>query len=143
MFVSETGIHVRYAETDRMGIAHHSNYAVWFEEGRTDFLNKLGYSYGQIEDAGILLPLTDLHCSFKRPALYEQKIIVRTKIVRATCVRVQFQYDVLDADDRRLIATGYTDHAWTDGGLRPINITKRLPEVYLVLIDCIPETAVV
>ena len=136
MFVSETRIHIRYAETDRMGIAHHSNYAVWFEEGRTDFFNKLGYSYAQVEKEGVFLPLTDLHCSFKKPAEYEQTIIIRTMLSRATCVRAQFDYEVIDASDRSLIATGRTDHACTDTGLKPINLIKRLPEVYQALIGC-------
>ncbi|MFZ5973787.1 MAG: acyl-CoA thioesterase [Bacillota bacterium] len=137
MFVSETRIHVRYAETDRMGIVHHSNYAVWFEEARTEFLNALGYSYAQIEDEGILLPLTDLKCSFKKPAQYEEDIIVRTRISRATCVRIQFVYEVLDVNDGSLIATGQTDHAWTDAALVPVNIMKRLPDIYAVLCRCI------
>lgn len=136
MLVSETRIHVRYAETDRMGIVHHSNYAVWFEEGRTDFFNKLGYSYAQVENEGMLLPVTDLYCSYKKPAGYEQSIIVRTMLARATCVRAQFDYEVIDVSDKCLVATGRTDHAWTDAGLKPVNIIKRLPEIYQALIGC-------
>jgi len=139
MFVSETRMRVRYAETDRMGIAHHSNYAVWFEEARTQFMNRLGYSYGRVEDEGVLLPLTDLCCSFKKPARYEQTLIVRTKLVRASCVRLRFAYEVVDADGGGLVATGQTDHAWTDCELRPVNIMKRMPEIYRALADCLLE----
>ena len=141
MFVSETRIHVRYAETDRMGIAHHSNYAVWFEEARTEFMAGLGYSYGRVEDEGVLLPLTDLCCSFKKPARYEQTLVVRVKVVRATCVRLRFHYEVVDAADNALVATGTTDHAWTDRALRPVNIMKLRPDIYRALTGCMREEA--
>ena len=65
---TETRFIARYAETDQMGIIHHSNYAVWFEAGRTDFLKKAGVSNTSIESKGILLPLYDMNCKFKSPA---------------------------------------------------------------------------
>ena len=139
MLKTETRICVRYAETERMGIVHHSNYAVWFEEARTDFFHQLGESYAQVEEAGVFLPLTDLSCSYKRPAVYEQEIIVQTRVVRATCVRLRFAYEVRDAADHTLIATGRTDHAWTDTHLRPINLMRRMPEVYALIEGCIQE----
>ncbi len=139
MFVSKTRIRVRYAETDRMGIVHHSSYAVWFEEARTDYFNQLGHSYARVEEQGIYLPLTDLACSFKKPAQYEQDVIVETRITRATCVRLQFSYTVTAAEDGALIATGQTDHAWTDKTLQPISIMRRMPEVYELLCTCMRE----
>ena len=65
---AETKIITRYSETDQMGIVHHSNYAVWFEAGRTDFFKKVGFSYKEIEGRGILLPLYEMNCKFKSPA---------------------------------------------------------------------------
>lgn len=50
MIKSETKLVVRYAETDQMGIVHHSNYPVWFEAGRTDFIRKMGLPYSKIEE---------------------------------------------------------------------------------------------
>ena len=35
---------VQYYETDQMKVVHHSNYIRWFEEARTDFLEKSGFS---------------------------------------------------------------------------------------------------
>jgi acyl-CoA thioester hydrolase len=57
MFVSETEFVVRYAETDRMGIVHHSNYPIWFEMGRTEYIKEAGISYSEIEARGSMLPL--------------------------------------------------------------------------------------
>ena len=118
---SETHFIARYAETDQMGIVHHSNYPVWFEAGRTDFLKKAGIANSKIEALGILLPLTYMDCSFKNPAKYEDEITVKTKIRKMTCVRLEFEY-VITNKDEAVIAVGSTSHAWTDKLLKPLNI---------------------
>ena len=71
---------VRYAETDRMGIVHHSNYPVWFEAGRTEYIKQNGISYSEIEKEGILLPLLELKCRFINSSTYEDRIVVRTSV---------------------------------------------------------------
>ncbi|NSW92275.1 MAG: acyl-CoA thioesterase [Firmicutes bacterium] len=130
MFISETKFSVRYAETDQMGIVHHSNYPVWFEAARTGFFKKLGFPYSKIEGEGILLPLTEIKCCFKNPARYEDEIEVRVKMIKLTCVRIIFSYEVYNSLNKSLVATGETAHAWTDKNLKPLNLEKRLPELY-------------
>jgi len=73
MLTSETRLVVRYAETDQMGIVHHSNYPVWFEAGRTDFIKGIGLPYSKIEEKGILLPLIELKCCYRGAARYEDE----------------------------------------------------------------------
>ncbi|HEX9062717.1 MAG TPA: thioesterase family protein [Clostridia bacterium] len=119
----------RYAETDQMGIVHHSNYPVWFEAGRTEFFKNIGIPYSKIEEMGILLPLSHMDCSFKSPARYEDEIIVKTKIRKMTCVKIEFNYEVLNSKDGRLLAVGSTSHAWTDRTLKPLNIKKHQAEL--------------
>ncbi len=63
-----------------MGIVHHSNYAVWFEAGRTDFLNKAGAANSSIEARGVLLPVYEMNCRYKSPARYEDEILVVTRL---------------------------------------------------------------
>ena len=133
VIVSETEFIARYGETDQMGIIHHSNYPVWFEAGRTDFFKRLGMKYSKIEEEGVLLPLTDLICSFKSPARYEDEIIIKTKPVKMSCARLTFQYEVLKKNGMILAVVGETSHAWTDKSLKPINIKKRIPELYTLL----------
>lgn len=70
-FMYTSKIVVRYAETDQMGIAHHSNYPVWFEVARTDFIKASGISYSDVEKAGIITPLTGLTVRYKQAAFYE------------------------------------------------------------------------
>lgn len=126
---SETRLVVRYAETDQMGIAHHSNYPVWFEAGRTDFLKKAGMSNTDIEESGILLPLYYMECNFMNPAKYEDEITVKTRIQKINCARIGFCYEIIDRD-QKTIALGNTAHAWTDKLLKPQNVQKKLPELY-------------
>lgn len=128
--ISETLFIVRYAETDQMGVVHHSNYAVWFEAGRTDYLRKTGMSNSEIEARGMMLPLSKLNCTFKSPAKYEDEVIVKTRIKKMSCARVEFEYEVINSEDGKILAVGETIHAWTDKKFKPINIEKRAPEVY-------------
>ena len=130
---SETRFTVRYAETDQMGIAHHSNYPVWFEAGRTDFLRKAGVAYSVVEARGVLLPLYELTCRFKSPARYEDEILVQTSLKSMSRVRIILQYQVVNAATGALLAAGETMHAWTDKALRPLNAEKALPDVYALL----------
>ena len=131
--VTETYLTARYAETDQMGIIHHSNYAIWFEAGRMDFLRKAGISNVEVEKNGYLLPLSKIDCSFKRPAKYDDQIVVETRIKRMTCVRMEFEYKVFNGSDSRLLAHGTTIHAWTDKELTPVNIEKNMPQAYSLL----------
>ena len=86
--VDEITIRVRYAETDRMGLLHHANYIVYFEQGRTELLRKRGMTYRDMEDAGHLLVIIDLGCKFKRPAYYDDLLTLRTTVERVTHVKI-------------------------------------------------------
>lgn len=140
VFVSKTPIVVRYAETDQMGIVHHSNYAVWFEAARTDFIKQLKASYSSIERKGVLMPLTDLAVSYKWPAHYEETVTVETRVEQLTPARIVFAYEVYN-EEGLLLARGNTYHAWTDASLRPLNIVKKMPEVFELLKNNASEDA--
>ena len=130
MFLSQTSFIVRYAETDQMGVVHHSNYAVWFEAGRTDFIRKMGLPYSKIEENGAMLPLLELKCTFKGFAGYEDEIIVKTSIKDCTGTRLLFHYEVFKAGSDKPITEGETMHCWTDSSLKPVNIKKFRPEIF-------------
>lgn len=133
MIVSETYITVRYAETDQMGVVHHSNYAVWFEAGRTDYIRKLGLPYSKVEENGAMLPLLELKCRFMGFARYEDEIVIRTNIQEHTGTRLLFHYEVLKAGSDKVITEGETMHCWTDGKLKPVNLKKFRPEIYKLI----------
>lgn len=139
---AETRFTARYAETDQMGIIHHSNYAVWFEAGRTDFLKKAGVSNTNIEAKGILLPLYEMNCQFKAPAKYEDEIIVVTSLKQISRVRLCFSYQVLNTANHKLLATGETMHAWTDKTLKPVNAEKIAQDIYSILSKAVSQNKI-
>lgn len=125
---------VRYAETDRMGFVHHSNYPIWYEVGRTDYIKSYGISYSDMEKAGILMPLTNLSCNFLRPANYEDKIVVRTWAIELKAAHIQFTYTVKKINEdgtQEELGYGSTEHGIIDSKtLRPVSLKKRMPELY-------------
>ena len=118
----EIAIRVRYAETDRMGLLHHANYFVYFEQGRTELLRKRGLTYRDMEDAGHLLVIVDLGCKFKKPAYYDDVLTLRTTVERVTHVKIVHKYEVLR--DGVLLAEGHSTLACVDREGRP----QALPE---------------
>ena len=78
MLTGEIQIRVRYAETDQMGLLHHANYLVYFEQGRTELLRSRGLSYRDLEDRGYLLVLTKVEVRYHRPARYDDLLTLRT-----------------------------------------------------------------
>ena len=122
---SETKIIVRYAETDKMGIAHHSVYPIWYEVARTEAIKKIGISYSEMEKLGIMTPLTELNCKYILPAEYEDELLVQVAISKLTPARVIFEYKVYKERDNILINTGSTMHAFVGLDLKPLNLKKH------------------
>ncbi len=100
----EITIRVRYAETDRMGLLHHANYLVYFEQGRTELLRSSGLAYKDLEDQGYLLVLTKIEVRYRSPARYDDVLTLRTTVVRTTAVRIDHKYELLR--DGVLVAEG-------------------------------------
>ena len=113
----EITIRVRYAETDRMGLLHHANYLVYFEQGRTELLRRRGLSYRALEDAGHLLVIVEVGCKFKRPAYYDDLLTLITRVERVTHVKIQHRYEV--RRDGVLLAEGHSTLACVDRDGRP------------------------
>lgn len=130
MYTSRTEIVVRYAETDQMGIVHHSNYPVWYEAARTDFIKGIGMSYSDIEKKGYMLPLIELKSCYKGTAKYEDELIVITKIKQISYTRITFYYEIFNKNENVLINYGETMHVWTDKKLKPMNMKKNNLDIY-------------
>jgi acyl-CoA thioester hydrolase len=123
-------IRVRYAETDKMGVVYYANYLVWFEVGRADLLRSLGWSYRDMETAGVSLPVIEAHCEYLRPARYDDEIEVRTDGRMLSPVRMEFEYHVVKVSDQTMVATGRTVHAALDTAGRPCRLPARVREVF-------------
>ena len=130
MYISETKIIVRYAETDQMGIVHHSNYLIWFEAGRTDFIKGSKMSYSEMEKEGILIPLAESSCKYIIGAKYEDELIVKTWVNELTPIKVEFNYSVIREKDQKEIAKGSTLHVFVSKKFKIINIKKGHPKIF-------------
>lgn len=112
--IIETTFHVRYAETDAMGVVHHANYLVYFEEGRSQFMRDIGSDYALIESSGYQLPVTETRIRYVSSLRYGQKLRVRTWIEENRSRRITFAYEVMNDESEQVLVSGITRHVWTD-----------------------------
>lgn len=111
---SESRVRVRYKETDQMGIAHHANYIVWFEIGRTDYCRAAGFPYAGIEARGRILVVTDVSCRYRIPYRYDDEVVIRTSVAESASRMMKFAYELRDATGEKLHANGFSSHVWVD-----------------------------
>ena len=125
-----TKMEVRYAETDMMGIMHHSRYYPWFEVARTQFIKQIGISYSEMEEMGILLPLTETGAKYIMGLRYEEEAEVWCTLTELSAARCGFSYVVKRISDGKICTTGITRHGFVDKNFKPINLKKKYPELY-------------
>ncbi len=103
---------VIYADTDAAGVVYYGNYLRFFEIGRTEFLRELtDISYKEIEDSGILLPVTESYCRYKASARYDDLLEISTSLIKFSKVSISFAHEIRKLDNNQLLVTGYTKHA--------------------------------
>jgi acyl-CoA thioester hydrolase len=127
---SVSRVRVRYAETDKMGVVYHANYFIWFEIGRTDLLRSLGWSYREMEEDGVSLPVIEAQCRYHRSAKYDDELEVRAEGRMLSPVRMEFTYQVVRREDQAVAASGRTVHAALDRAGRPCRLPERIRQVY-------------
>jgi acyl-CoA thioester hydrolase len=123
--VTETTFHVRYAETDAMGVVHHAAYIVWFEEGRSAWMRALGSNYAALVAEGLNLSVCEVHAQYLAPALYGRQVTVRTWVDEVRSRAMTIQYEVLDSETRQRLATGFSRHICVDRDKRAVRIPER------------------
>jgi acyl-CoA thioester hydrolase len=123
----ETEIRVRYAETDKMGFVHHSNYLIWFEAGRSEFCRARGFSYREMEDEdNALMVVAESYVRYKSPAFYEDVLTIRTQVAEVRSRSIRFIYEIVRESDDVLLAEGETLHLVTDENRK----VKLIPDSY-------------
>lgn len=130
-YVSEITFHVRYAETDMMGIVHHASYLIWFEEGRSAFIREQGSSYAQIEESGYYLAAGELNARYIKAAAYDQQVTVRCWIDSHKSRTVTFACEIIAADDSSLLFRATTKLICLDKGGQ----ITRVPKEWLKWLD--------
>ena len=109
----EFTVRVRYAETDQMGVVYHGNYAQYFEMGRVEWLRNLGVSYKWMEENGVMLPVVSLEMNYKKPARYDDVLLVKTILKSQNSVKIEFDYEIYNQQNQ-LLTTGYSMLVFVD-----------------------------
>jgi acyl-CoA thioester hydrolase len=126
--VNETKLRVRYAETDQMGVVYHSNHLIWFEVGRVELMRQMGFLYRDMErEDGRFIAVAEVRCRYRAPVYYDEEVVVRTRLKSVRESVVVFTYDLVRADDGKLLAEGETIHVVTNSEMK----LAPLPEKYL------------
>ena len=113
MFLFETKIRVRYADTDQMGYMYYGNYAAFFEVARTEMLRSVGMTYKAMEEAGVMMPVLEMKSKYIKPALYDDEILVKVTIKDKPAVRIIFNYELFNPK-QELLHIGETTLVFVD-----------------------------
>lgn len=130
MVTKTTNLIVRYAETDAQGVVHHSNYLVWFEEARSDFLRQQGLPYSDLEKNGFFVVVTEVAVTYRSPAFYEDRLSIETRLVKARGRLLEFVY-LIHNQEGILLAEGRTRHLVLGADRRPVSLPKSVLEKLL------------
>ena len=125
-FVAEARVRVRYAETDQMGVVYHANYLVWFEVGRVEYIRQLGLDYKSMErEEGCGIAVADVSARFKAPALYDDELVIQTRLLAARGAVVRFGYRIIRAADDLLLCEGETVHIVVGKDMKRRTLPKK------------------
>lgn len=128
MKASTIKLRVRYSETDKMGVVHHTNYFVYFEMARLEYLRSLGLPYTELEKDNTQLAVLEAHCKYKASARFDDVLIVETWLSGLTAAQMELSYKICreepSGETPTILAEGYTKLVCIDKDLR----LKRVPE---------------
>lgn len=114
-----THIRVRYGETDKMGVVYYGNYAQYLEQGRTEWLRELGFSYKWMEANNIQLPVVHFSIDYKQPAYYDDLLTVKTSLKQMPNVKIEFYYEIYN-ESKQLLATATTVLVFVDSSTKKL-----------------------
>lgn len=121
---------VQYYETDQMKVVHHSNYIRWFEEARTDYMNQVGVSYAEAERAGIIIPVVDISCKYKKMTRFGETVEIVTKITKFNGVIMECEYEVYGQENQEVKVTGTSSHCFLNKDYKVISLKRKYPDIY-------------
>jgi acyl-CoA thioester hydrolase len=126
---SEARVRVRYVETDQMGVVYHSNYLIWFEVGRVEFIRQLGLNYKQMEEEdGCGISVVDVHVRYRAPARYDDELVIETRLLAARGPVIRFGYKILRIADGVLLCEGETVHVCVDKDMKKRSLPPKYAE---------------
>lgn len=120
---------VKYYETDKMGITHHSNYVRWMEEARIDFLSQIGWDYDRMEKLGVISPVVSINCRYLDPTTFPDEVEITIKPGRFNGVVLELNYTMTTQGDR-IVCKANSTHAFVNEQGNPLRLQRNLPELY-------------
>ena len=123
---------VQYYETDKMGITHHSNYIRWMEEARVDFLARIGWEYAKLEEMGLVSPVLNVTCDFRKTTTFSDEISIDVSVKEFRGVKLFLSYEMKN-DKGEIVCTAQSSHAFLDKDGRPARVKQDFPELFETL----------
>lgn len=121
--------HVKYYETDQMGIVHHSNYIRWMEEARMDFMEQMGYSYKMMEEAEVVSPVLSVQCDYKSMVHFSDTVIIETRMSKYDGIKMTILYRMSDKETGELRTIAKSEHCFLNRSGKPISLKRSYPEI--------------
>lgn len=130
LFTTETQIRIHYALTDQMGVVYHGHYAQFYEIGRAEAVRQLGFTYKDIEEMGIIMPVTDIHSKFLRPAKYDDLVTVKTTLRELPAAhKIVFHHDIYNEADELLNTGDVTLYFMETKTMKRVHMPTQLTEI--------------
>ena len=123
---------VKYYETDRMQVTHHSNYVRFMEEARIDFMEQAGMGYEKMEAEGVVSPVMGITCDYKKPTTFPDEIEIEVRALELTRLKLRMTYTMRVRGD--VVCTATSLHCFMRGG-RHISLEEQFPDFYRLLKD--------
>ncbi|MFO7924722.1 MAG: thioesterase family protein [Bacteroidales bacterium] len=129
MYSHETRIRVRYGETDAMGVVYYGVYPLYYETGRTEMMRHLGFTYREMEEMGIIMPVISMNCRYRKPARYDDLLTIKTIVKKMPETKILFDYEIYN-EQKELVNEGQTTLVFLDSEKgRPVRIPGFLKSV--------------
>lgn len=121
-----TDMVVRFAETDAMGVVHHGAYIVWFECGRVAWMVAAQMPYTEVAASGHHFAVTAVHAAYRASARFGDTVRIVTRLAKLRSRQVEFSYEIRNAADNLLLATGVSEHICVDLAGRMAKIPQTI-----------------
>ena len=124
---------VKYYETDRMGITHHSNYIRWMEEARIDLLEQIGWGLDKIEESRIVSPMVSVECRYKKTTTFPELISVFVTLEEIRGARLKLRYKMTN-EAGETVFEARSENCFTDANGKVLRLDRHMPEFYKALL---------
>ena len=126
MFTTTTTYRVRYSDTDQMGVVYYGNYARFYEIGRSEMIRDLGYTYKELEQTGVYMPVATVQASYRKPLYYDELITIETTLKKMPQARMVFYHTIYN-ENKEVVHTAEVTLVFLDGeSNRPVRVPEYM-----------------